>query len=149
VLGKLNLKTLTIYDIFGIVKSQTESHEIGDKVLATSQLLANMLLPETCAPVDRVTGRMRELGHQLEEELAANELSGEHCNKVQRGDKLYNQTDMTRLSEVRVLDNMALIKVRDARIEKDEKKKKARGLAKGKSGATTPVRVRKGRLKLK
>jgi len=129
-------------DTLGILKLPTTSHEIRHNVLTTSQLLANMSLKDTQTTVDRITGIMWELGQQLEAEIGSKELSRELSNKLQTGDRLYNQTDRRKLSEASLLDGAALMKLWDARIATDEKKKKPRLQAKGKSRASsTPVRA--------
>ena len=129
-------------DTLGILKLPTTSHQIRHNVLTTSQLLANMSLKDTQTTVNRITGIMRELGQQLEEEIAFKELSRELRNKLQTGDRLYNQTDRRKLSEASVLDGTALMKLWDARIATDEKKRKPRLQAKGKSCASsTPVQA--------
>lgn len=66
---------------------------------------------------------MSSLRHQLEEEIASKELWRELSQKLQTGDKHDNETDRRKLSEERVLGGEALMRLRDARIEKDEKKK--------------------------
>jgi len=70
---------------------------------------------------------MSSPGHQLEEEIASKRLWRELSQKLQTGDKLYNQTDQRKLSEARVLDGETLMRLRDARLAKDEKKKKLGG----------------------
>ena len=72
--------------------------------------------------MDRVRGIMSSLGHQLEEEIASQELWRELSQKLPTDDKLHNETDLSKLSEARVLDGEALMRLRDVRIEKDEKK---------------------------
>ncbi|KAG0642396.1 hypothetical protein HOY80DRAFT_1106531 [Tuber brumale] len=64
--------------------------------------------------MDQVQGIMCFLGHQLEEEIAGKELLREQSQRLQSSDKLYNATDWRKLSEGRVLDRAALIKLRDA-----------------------------------
>jgi len=130
------------YDTLRILKLPTTSHEIRHNVLTTSQLLANMSLKYTQTTVDRITGIMWELGQQLEEEIGSKELLRELSNKLQTGDRLYNQTNRRKLSEASVLDGAALMKPWDARSATDEKKKKPRIQAKGKSRASsTPVQA--------
>jgi len=144
ILGKLNPKSVKRRDILRILKLATASHEIHHNVLATSQLLANLSLKDTHTMVDRITGIMRELGHQLEEEIPSNKLWHELSNKLPTGDRLYNQTVQRKLSEASLLDSAAIMKLGDARIATDEKKKKARLPAKRKSRPSgTPVRARK------
>jgi len=71
---------------------------------------------------------MKDLGHQLEEEIAEKEISQELTHKLQNVDLIHNTTDKRKLSEARVLDGAALMQWRDARLEKDTKKAVA-GLA--------------------
>ena len=93
VLGKLNPKSVKWRDTLRTLKLPTASHEILHKVLATSQLLAKISLKDTHTTVDKITAIMRELGHQLEEEIACKELWRELSNKLQTRDRLYNKMD--------------------------------------------------------
>ncbi|RPB02246.1 hypothetical protein L873DRAFT_1762391, partial [Choiromyces venosus 120613-1] len=65
---------------------------------------------------------MTDLGHQLEEEIAEKEVWQELTHKLQNVDLIHNATGKRKLSEARVLDGAALIKLRDAQLEKDEKR---------------------------
>ena len=123
VLGKLAPKIHKRRDTLGIIKSPSGSREIRHQVQAAGLLLDKMTLGTSHPTMDRVRGIMSSLGHELEEEIASKELWRELSQKLQTGDKLYNETDRRKLSEERVVGGEALMRLRDAGIEKDEKKK--------------------------
>ena len=149
VLGKLVPLAPKRRDTIGIIKQPGSSREIRYKVQAAGKILTNLSQEgnHSSTSVDRVKGIMRSLDHQLEEEIASKELWRELTLKLQNSDKLYNATDRRKLNEAWVLDSAALIELRDARLEKDVKKKKGQETRKCQNG--TPVRVRKGILKVR
>ena len=71
---------------------------------------------------DRFTGLLRELGHQLEAEIAEKELYIESNRRLQGKQNIFNTTDKRQLSVARVLNGTELIRLRDARLAKDAKK---------------------------
>ncbi|KAG0127735.1 hypothetical protein HOY82DRAFT_613044 [Tuber indicum] len=64
---------------------------------------------------------MRELGHQLETEIAQRELYQELSKKLQGIDPIYNKTDRWKLTEARIITGADLMRLRDIRLEKDTK----------------------------
>jgi len=72
---------------------------------------------------DRVVGLLRDLGHQLETEIAEKDLYLETNQHLQGTASLYNTTDKRQLSVARVLDEEELIRLRNAPIEMHNKKK--------------------------
>jgi len=71
---------------------------------------------------------MKDLGHQLEEEIAEKEIWLELTHKLQKVDLIHNTTDKRKLSEAWVLDGAALVQLHNAQLEKDRKRSMA-GLA--------------------
>jgi len=85
---------------------------------------------------------MKDLSHQLQEEIAEKEIWQELTHKLQNVDLIHYTTDKRKLSEARVLDGAALIQLRDARLEKNTKKAVAglaRKLASGVSRSSRKV----------
>ena len=74
VLGKLAPKVPKRRDTFGIIKSPSGSREIRHQVQAAGLLLDKITLGNSHPTMDRVRGIMSSLGHQLEEEIASQEL---------------------------------------------------------------------------
>ncbi|KAG0636742.1 hypothetical protein HOY80DRAFT_1053523 [Tuber brumale] len=64
---------------------------------------------------------MRELGHQLETEIAQLELYHEQSKKLQGIDLIYNKTDQRKLTEARIITGADLMRLRDVRLEKNIK----------------------------
>jgi len=71
--------------------------------------------------ITRVKTIMRELGHQLETEIAHRELYQEQSKKLQGIDPIYNKTDRRKLTEARIITGADLMRLRDIRLEKDTK----------------------------
>jgi hypothetical protein len=69
----------------------------------------------------RVRDILRDLGHQLEEEIAERNIWLQTTHRLQGVKTVFNATDRRKLSEARVLDGAELIKLRDARLVKDAK----------------------------
>ena len=109
-------------DTFGIV-SPKRSQDIRQRVKAAEKILSEAMespqISEESSGVTnrklvaRVTEIMRELGHQLETEIAQGELYREQSRRLQGLDQIYNQTDTRKLSEARILDGATLIDLRD------------------------------------
>jgi hypothetical protein len=70
---------------------------------------------------DRVRTILRNLGHQLEEEIAEKNIWQHATHQLQGVKALYNATDRRKLSEARVLNGAELIALRDRRLAKDKK----------------------------
>lgn len=109
-------------DTFGIA-SPKRSQDIRQRVKAAEKILSEAMeslqISEESSGatnrklVARVTEIMRELGHQLETEIAQGELYREQSRRLQGLDQIYNQTDTRKLSEARILDGATLIDLRD------------------------------------
>ena len=118
-------------DTQGLVKNPPNAQDIRNKVKMGKSLLDLGLLTLEDSTVgervgirDWVVELLRDLGHQLETEIAEKDLYLETNQGLQGTACLYNTTDKRQLSVARVLDGAELIRLRDAHIEKDNNKKK-------------------------
>ena len=126
VLGKIAPPCPKRRNTLGVVKTPRTSREIRHQVKAAGKLVDSLVLPQQAdsgITAERVKSILSTLGHQLEEEIAEKEIWQELSHKLQNVDStLFNATDRRKLSEARVLDAEELLKLRDARLEKDRKR---------------------------
>jgi len=142
VLGKITPTTTKRRDTLGTMPIPKSSREIRQRVLSATKLVDTLSSQSTSlSTIDRVKSIMKDLGHQLEEEIAEKEIWQELTHKLQKVDLIHNTTDKRKLSEARVLDGAALIQLRDARLEKDTKKAVAGLARKLASGASRSSRM--------
>ena len=135
VLGKITPSTTKRRDTLGTMLVPKSSREIRQRVLSATKLVDTLSSQSSSlSTIDRVKSIMQDLGHQLEEEIAEKEIWQELTHKLQNVDLIHNTTDKRKLSAARVLDGAALIKLRDARLEKDTKKADAALARKAASG---------------
>ena len=138
VLGKMAPETTSRRDTMGVIASPRTSRDIRRRIITAEKVLDEGfgLLKLSDPPpvpsissgaaeakrlVARVKTIMRDLGHQLEEEIAHSELYREQTRKLQGLSHLENKTDRRLLSTARVLTGAALIELRDQRLAKDAK----------------------------
>ena len=127
-------------DTMGLITTPRKSKDIRRRIVAAEKMLdeslASLSLTEPTWAIsgsstsadssERLTFRvkviLRELGHQLETEVAQRELYQEHSRRLQQAAPLKNKTDRRKLSEARILSGAQLIELRDARLTKDAEK---------------------------
>ena len=140
VLGKMVPEAVSRRDTMGLIATPRKSKDIRRRIMAAEKMLdeslASLSLTEPALPLPasstsagsserlnlRVKVILRELGHQLETEVAQRELYQEQSRRLQQAAPLKNQTDRRKLSEARILSGAQLIELRDARLTKDAEK---------------------------
>jgi hypothetical protein len=154
VLGKVSPLEPKRRDTIGVVKHPETSQDIRRRVLSATQLLTTLQLAhgpekELKQHAERVRNILRDLGHQLEEQIAEKEIWQEITHRLQGVDVIYNATDKRKLSEARVLSGKDLMMLRDARLAKNEKSGKKRPMKRATKSTSTYKRgnTRKGRTK--
>lgn len=137
VLGKVAPLSPRRRDTLGVVKHLRTGRDIRQRVKASETLLLEGIEGLTISAggqkaLERVKVLVRDLGHQLEMEIAEKEIYQEMNERLQGTETIYNTTDRRKLSVARYLDGRALISLRDARLAKDKRKEEA--TAKGRKG---------------
>jgi len=127
VIGKLQQAVRKRRDILGTLSTPCTAWGIRNRVRSGVEVLNQIALlalspAEGNIARDRITGLLRELGHQVEAEIAEKELYIESNRRLQGTQKIFNTTDKRQLSVARVLDGTELIRLRDAWLAKDAKK---------------------------
>ena len=131
VLTKMAPETKSRRDTLGIIASPRTSRDIRRRIMTAEKLLdkgmANLNLGDSPSEPSRyLLGRikviMRDLGHQLETEIAHSDLYVEQSRKLQGLAHVYNQTDRRILSKARILSGAVLMELRDKRLAMDAKK---------------------------
>ncbi|KAG0639922.1 hypothetical protein HOY80DRAFT_1043405 [Tuber brumale] len=117
-------------DTFGLIAIPWKSKDIRRQVQVAESLLdtgmASLSLKDDVQTMDQimiiqVKTIMRELGHQLETEIAQQELYQEQSKKLQGIVPIYNKTDRRKLTEARIITGADLMRLHDIRLEKDIK----------------------------
>ena len=144
VLGKVAPSSPKRRDTFGIVKQLRTSRDIRHQVQVGEALLSKTFQKINLdgyekQALDQVRNIMRDLGHQLEEEIAEKEIFRETNRRLQGTKEIYNITDRRRLAVARFLDGDELTRLRDARLEKDRQRAEKR--AKKTAGGQPKIRA--------
>ncbi|KAG0639835.1 hypothetical protein HOY80DRAFT_1000634 [Tuber brumale] len=116
VLGKLQPVIIKQRDTLGTLSAPRTAWAIRNRVRLGVNVLNQMTLLTLTRAVeklarDRITGILQELGHQLEAEIAENELYIKSNRKLPGTQKIFNTTDKRQLSVARVLDGTELIRL--------------------------------------
>ena len=132
-------------DTFGVVKHPETGPDIRHHILAATNLLGSLNLEKGGTDElisERVQGILKDLGHQLEEEIAGRAIWQQMTHRLQGVEKVYNATDRRKLSEARVLNGLALESLRDIRLAKDAKSEAKKAGKAARSSTTINVRPR-------